>query len=115
MIERQAAGLKGILEELPSREASQFRLQESHQGFDKIMNAYDQACEKLVSLEKNTQGDIVAKLEERTLRARKLTERVLKFFIATGKDEVFSLIQALNILVENIFDSNLTGVMLKCI
>ncbi|XP_022717425.1 ADP-ribosylation factor GTPase-activating protein AGD2-like isoform X2 [Durio zibethinus] len=70
MIERQAAGLKGILEELPSREASQFRLQESHQGFDKIMNAYDQACEKLVSLEKNTQGDIVAKLEELLARTR---------------------------------------------
>ncbi|XP_052880669.1 uncharacterized protein LOC108464294 isoform X1 [Gossypium arboreum] len=36
---------------------------------------------------------------QRTLRAGKLTERVLKLFIATGKDEVFSLIQALNIQV----------------
>ncbi|XP_021283091.1 probable UDP-arabinopyranose mutase 5 isoform X2 [Herrania umbratica] len=35
----------------------------------------------------------------RTLRAGKLTERVLKLFIATGKDEVHSLIQALNIQV----------------
>ncbi|XWS57322.1 hypothetical protein CRYUN_Cryun09bG0164000 [Craigia yunnanensis] len=34
-----------------------------------------------------------------TLRAGKLTERVLKLFIATGKDEVFSLIQELNIQV----------------
>lgn len=33
------------------------------------------------------------------MRAGKLTERVLKLFIATGKDEVFSLIQALNIQV----------------
>ncbi|PPD78318.1 hypothetical protein GOBAR_DD24745 [Gossypium barbadense] len=36
---------------------------------------------------------------KRTLRAGKLTERVLKLFIDTGKDEVFSLIQALNIRV----------------
>ncbi|MBA0879083.1 hypothetical protein Goshw_013060, partial [Gossypium schwendimanii] len=36
---------------------------------------------------------------QRTLRAGKLTERVLKLFIDTGKDEVFSLIQALNIRV----------------
>lgn len=36
---------------------------------------------------------------QRTLRAGKLTERVLQLFIDTGKDEVFSLIQALNIRV----------------
>ncbi|XP_059437739.1 probable UDP-arabinopyranose mutase 5 [Corylus avellana] len=33
----------------------------------------------------------------RTLRAGKLTEKVLKLFMATGKDEVLSLIEALNI------------------
>lgn len=33
----------------------------------------------------------------RTLRAGKLTEKILKLFIATGKEEVQSLIQALNI------------------
>ncbi|XP_017626501.1 probable UDP-arabinopyranose mutase 5 isoform X3 [Gossypium arboreum] len=42
---------------------------------------------------------IVIDLFLRTLRAGKLTERVLKLFIDTGKDEVFSLIQALNIRV----------------
>ncbi|GMI94216.1 reversibly glycosylated polypeptide 5, reversibly glycosylated protein 5 [Hibiscus trionum] len=42
---------------------------------------------------------IVIDLFLRTLRAGKLNERVLKLFIATGKDEVFSLIQALNIRV----------------
>ncbi|GMI88746.1 hypothetical protein like AT4G30390 [Hibiscus trionum] len=40
---------------------------------------------------------IVVDLFLRTLRAGKLNERVLKLFIATGKDEVFSLIRALNI------------------
>ncbi|XP_063941349.1 uncharacterized protein LOC108202880 [Daucus carota subsp. sativus] len=33
----------------------------------------------------------------RTLRAGKLTEKILKLFISTGKEEVHSLIQALNI------------------
>ncbi|KAL9426920.1 hypothetical protein AB3S75_031343 [Citrus x aurantiifolia] len=33
----------------------------------------------------------------RTLNAGKLTEKVLKLFIATGKDEVLFMIQALNI------------------
>ncbi|KAE9592209.1 hypothetical protein Lalb_Chr19g0126801 [Lupinus albus] len=33
----------------------------------------------------------------RILRAGKLTEKVLKLFIATGKDEVLSVVQALNI------------------
>ncbi|XP_057435741.1 uncharacterized protein LOC130728319 isoform X2 [Lotus japonicus] len=33
----------------------------------------------------------------RILKAGKLTEKVLRLFIATGKDEVLSLIQALNI------------------
>ncbi|GAV77625.1 hypothetical protein CFOL_v3_21096, partial [Cephalotus follicularis] len=33
----------------------------------------------------------------RTLRAGKLTEKILKLFIATGKDEVLSFIQAMNI------------------
>ncbi|KAK9291847.1 hypothetical protein L1049_019797 [Liquidambar formosana] len=33
----------------------------------------------------------------RTLRAGKLTEKILKLFMATGKDEVLSVIQALNI------------------
>ncbi|KAL8154602.1 hypothetical protein AgCh_000095 [Apium graveolens] len=33
----------------------------------------------------------------KTLRAGKLTEKILKLFIATGKEEVHSLIQALNI------------------
>ncbi|XWS65122.1 hypothetical protein CRYUN_Cryun05aG0063700 [Craigia yunnanensis] len=42
---------------------------------------------------------ILIELFLRTLRAGKLTDRVLKLFIATGKDEVFSLIQALNIQV----------------
>lgn len=34
---------------------------------------------------------------QKTLRAGKLTEKILKLFIATGKEEVHSLIQALNI------------------
>jgi hypothetical protein len=33
----------------------------------------------------------------KTLKAGKLNERVLKLFIATGKDEVLALIQSLNI------------------
>ncbi|KAF7133492.1 hypothetical protein RHSIM_Rhsim09G0131000 [Rhododendron simsii] len=33
----------------------------------------------------------------RTLRAGKLTERILNLFIATGKEEVLSLIESLNI------------------
>ncbi|XP_076890582.1 uncharacterized protein LOC143541725 [Bidens hawaiensis] len=33
----------------------------------------------------------------RTLKAGKLTERIVKIFIATGKEEIISLIQALNI------------------
>ncbi|ESW11743.1 hypothetical protein PHAVU_008G056200 [Phaseolus vulgaris] len=33
----------------------------------------------------------------RILRAGKLTEKVLRLFIATGKDEVISLVKALNI------------------
>jgi hypothetical protein len=33
----------------------------------------------------------------RTLRAGKLNEKVLKLFLATGNDEVLSLIEALNI------------------
>ncbi|KAI4302028.1 hypothetical protein L6164_035249 [Bauhinia variegata] len=36
-------------------------------------------------------------LLERILKAGKLTEKVLKLFVATGKDEVLSLIQELNI------------------
>lgn len=34
---------------------------------------------------------------QRILKAGKLTEKVLRLFIATGKDEVLSLVQALNI------------------
>lgn len=34
---------------------------------------------------------------QRTLRAGKLTERILNLFIATGKEEVLSLIESLNI------------------
>ncbi|XAR65854.1 hypothetical protein NMG60_11011832 [Bertholletia excelsa] len=33
----------------------------------------------------------------RTLRAGKLNEKILKLFIATGKEEILSLIEALNI------------------
>lgn len=33
----------------------------------------------------------------RTLRAGKLTEKILKLFISTGKEEVLTLIDALNI------------------
>ncbi|CAN6582287.1 hypothetical protein ACFX13_034486 [Malus domestica] len=33
----------------------------------------------------------------KTLRAGKLNEKVLKLFVATGKEEVLSLIQSLNI------------------
>ncbi|KAF3452433.1 hypothetical protein FNV43_RR02866 [Rhamnella rubrinervis] len=33
----------------------------------------------------------------KTLKAGKLNEKVLKLFLATGKDEVLALIQALNI------------------
>ncbi|CAL1412297.1 unnamed protein product [Linum trigynum] len=33
----------------------------------------------------------------RTLRAGKLNEKILKLFLATGKEEVLSLIQTLNI------------------
>jgi hypothetical protein len=34
---------------------------------------------------------------QRILKAGKLNEKVLKLFIATGKEEVISLVQALNI------------------
>ena len=34
---------------------------------------------------------------QKTLKAGKLNQKVLKLFIATGKDEVLALIQALNI------------------
>lgn len=34
---------------------------------------------------------------QRILKAGKLTEKVVKLFIATGKDEVLSLVQELNI------------------
>ncbi|KAI4350148.1 hypothetical protein L6164_010657 [Bauhinia variegata] len=40
---------------------------------------------------------ILRELFLRILKAGKLTEKVLKLFVATGKDEVLSLIQALNI------------------
>ncbi|KAF5201876.1 Udp-arabinopyranose mutase [Thalictrum thalictroides] len=40
---------------------------------------------------------ILSELFLRTLRAGKLTEKVLNLFIATGNDEILSLIQALNI------------------
>lgn len=36
-------------------------------------------------------------VKQETLRAGKLNERVLKLFVATGKDEVLSLIEAFNI------------------
>ena len=36
-------------------------------------------------------------MKQETLRAGKLNERVLKLFVATGKDEVLSLIEAFNI------------------
>ncbi|GAA0153991.1 hypothetical protein LIER_12097 [Lithospermum erythrorhizon] len=35
----------------------------------------------------------------RTLRAGKLTDKILKLFVATGKEEILSLIAALNIQV----------------
>ncbi|GMN25985.1 hypothetical protein TIFTF001_001153 [Ficus carica] len=34
---------------------------------------------------------------QKTLRAGKLNEKVLKLFISTGKDEVLTLIRSLNI------------------
>ncbi|XP_057963414.1 uncharacterized protein LOC131154576 isoform X2 [Malania oleifera] len=40
---------------------------------------------------------ILLELFLRTLRAGKLTEKILNLFIATGKDEVLSLIEAMNI------------------
>lgn len=40
---------------------------------------------------------IVLDLFVRTLKAGKLNEKVLNLFMATGKDEVLSVIQALNI------------------
>ncbi|KAI4302027.1 hypothetical protein L6164_035249 [Bauhinia variegata] len=40
---------------------------------------------------------ILRELFLRILKAGKLTEKVLKLFVATGKDEVLSLIQELNI------------------
>lgn len=36
-------------------------------------------------------------MNQETLRAGKLNERVLKLFVATGKDDVLSLIEAFNI------------------
>lgn len=36
-------------------------------------------------------------LAQRTLRAGKLNEKILQLFIATGKDEVLSVIRELNI------------------
>ncbi|KAM3200445.1 hypothetical protein CQW23_28376 [Capsicum baccatum] len=40
---------------------------------------------------------ILCDLFLRTLRAGKLNERILKLFIATGKEEILSLIDAFNI------------------
>lgn len=40
---------------------------------------------------------IVLELFLRTLRAGKLTEKILKLFVATGKDEILSLISEFNI------------------
>ncbi|KAL6977082.1 UDP-arabinopyranose mutase [Sarracenia purpurea var. burkii] len=40
---------------------------------------------------------ILIELFLRTLRAGKLTEKILNLFIATGKEEILSLIDALNI------------------
>lgn len=37
----------------------------------------------------------------RTLKAGKLTEKILMLFMATGKDEVLALIQSLNIQLIN--------------
>lgn len=34
---------------------------------------------------------------QRTLRAGKLTEKILKLFVAAGKDEILTLIESLNI------------------
>lgn len=34
---------------------------------------------------------------QRTLRAGKLTEKILKLFVATGKEEILALIESLNI------------------
>lgn len=40
---------------------------------------------------------ILIELFLRTLRAGKLTEKILKLFVATGKEEILSLIESLNI------------------
>ncbi|CDP04237.1 unnamed protein product [Coffea canephora] len=40
---------------------------------------------------------VLLELFLRTLRAGKLTEKILKLFVATGKDEILSLISELNI------------------
>ncbi|KAA8538897.1 hypothetical protein F0562_025589 [Nyssa sinensis] len=40
---------------------------------------------------------ILLELFLRTLKAGKLTEKILKLFVATGKEEILSLIQAHNI------------------
>ncbi|XVF03031.1 hypothetical protein REPUB_Repub04eG0225500 [Reevesia pubescens] len=48
---------------------------ESRRRFDKVINAYDQAREKFVSLKKNTRGDIVAGLEEDLQNSKSAFER----------------------------------------
>ncbi|PIM97252.1 hypothetical protein CDL12_30278 [Handroanthus impetiginosus] len=40
---------------------------------------------------------ILLELFLRTLKAGKLNEKILKLFVATGKEEILSVIQALNI------------------
>lgn len=40
---------------------------------------------------------ILLELFSRTLKAGKLNERILKLFVATGKEEIRSVIEALNI------------------
>ncbi|KAI5648906.1 hypothetical protein M9H77_34911 [Catharanthus roseus] len=40
---------------------------------------------------------ILIELFLRTLRAGKLTEKILKLFVAAGKDEILTLIESLNI------------------
>ncbi|CAK9322027.1 unnamed protein product [Citrullus colocynthis] len=69
-----------------------------HQSRDKALDQFPcpsllaiWACRERISFTERE------KRERETLRAGKLNERVLKLFVASGKDEVLSLIEAFNI------------------
>ncbi|KAJ9552859.1 hypothetical protein OSB04_016904 [Centaurea solstitialis] len=54
-------------------------------------------CTTILNISLFAFSDVDFLILQRTLRAGKLTERILKLFVATGKEEILSMIRALNI------------------